>query len=292
MTHPASLFKTPEGEAQYLAAYDATLKLWPAPYEAMDVPTRFGRTHINAAGPKEAPPLLLLPGMLLSSTQWYLNIGELSRHYRTYAVDILGDVGKSVPTALPQTRAESAEWIAEVLNGLKIEQIDVVGLSLGGWLAMNLALCDPDRVRKLVTLAPAASLAPLNWQFFLRFMLTNLPIRSFGNSFTQWLFATPKAATKFTALIAQVSIGAKNFKFQKMVYPEVFADDELQRLQPPTLVLIGEKEVIYKPRPALDRARRLIPGVEAELVPQAGHASPLDQPAWVNARILKFLNKK
>ena len=41
----ASAFKTPEGEAKFLAAYDAELKLWPVAYEEIDVPTRFGTTH-------------------------------------------------------------------------------------------------------------------------------------------------------------------------------------------------------------------------------------------------------
>ena len=59
-----SAFKTPEGEAAYLAAYDAAMKLWPVPYEEMDIPTRFGMTHVVVSGPKDAPPLVLLARIL------------------------------------------------------------------------------------------------------------------------------------------------------------------------------------------------------------------------------------
>ena len=62
------MFKTPAGQARYFAAYDATLALWSVPVEALDLPTRFGPTHINACGPTDAPPLLLLPGQAISST--------------------------------------------------------------------------------------------------------------------------------------------------------------------------------------------------------------------------------
>jgi hypothetical protein len=62
MSHP-SPFKTPEGEARFRAAYDAGLKLWPIPYEELDVPTRFGMTHVVAAGPTNAPALVLLHGL-------------------------------------------------------------------------------------------------------------------------------------------------------------------------------------------------------------------------------------
>ena len=64
-----SMFKTPEGQAQYLAAYDATLALWPVPVESFDVSTRFGDTHINACGPKSAPPLI---GVLNDGGSWLL----------------------------------------------------------------------------------------------------------------------------------------------------------------------------------------------------------------------------
>jgi hypothetical protein len=58
MTH-TSAFKTPEGKAAYLAAYDAAMRLWPVPYEEVEVSSRFGTTHVVASGPKDAPPLVL-----------------------------------------------------------------------------------------------------------------------------------------------------------------------------------------------------------------------------------------
>ncbi|KAF5422297.1 MAG: Pimeloyl-ACP methyl ester carboxylesterase, partial [Candidatus Methanocomedens sp.] len=102
MSKSSSIFKTPEGQAKYLAAYDATLALWSVPYESLDVPTRFGSTHIIISGPKDAPPLVLLHGANDSATVWYPNIADLSRNYRTYALDTIGDVGKSVASHLPQ----------------------------------------------------------------------------------------------------------------------------------------------------------------------------------------------
>lgn len=61
MSTEVSMFKTPEGQARYFAAYDETLALWNVPVESFDIDTRFGKTHVNICGPKDAPPLLLLP---------------------------------------------------------------------------------------------------------------------------------------------------------------------------------------------------------------------------------------
>jgi pimeloyl-ACP methyl ester carboxylesterase len=80
MSH-TSTFKTPEGEAAYLAAYDAEMKLWPVSYEDIEIPSRFGKTHVVVSGPKDAPPLVLLHGYWATLTMWRLNIADFSKDY-------------------------------------------------------------------------------------------------------------------------------------------------------------------------------------------------------------------
>src|SRR5512147_1785816 len=89
----ADRFKSPEGAEQYRAAYDATLALWPVPYEALDITTDFGTTHINVAGSPDSPPLVLIHGAQVNSTQWYTNIEPLSRHFHVYALDVIDQMG-------------------------------------------------------------------------------------------------------------------------------------------------------------------------------------------------------
>src|SRR6266542_1458111 len=90
-----SPFKSPQGEAEYMAAYDASMCLWPIPYEPMDIRTRFGSTHLVICGPKDAPPLVLLHCFFTSLTNWAYNIADFSRDYRVYALDMMGQPSKS-----------------------------------------------------------------------------------------------------------------------------------------------------------------------------------------------------
>jgi pimeloyl-ACP methyl ester carboxylesterase len=69
----------------------------------------------------------------------------------------------------------------------------------------------------------------------------------------------------------------------------VYTDEELRRIAVPTLLLIGEREVIYDPRTAIDRARRWIANLEAALVPGANHGLPMEQAERVNKQIVGFL---
>ena len=72
--------------------------------------------------------------------------------------------------------------------------------------------------------------------------------------------------------------------------PSKFSDEELTKTKVPTLLLIGQDEVLYGSIDAtVERARRLIPHIQTEIIPNAGHLPNVDQPELLNVRILKFL---
>jgi pimeloyl-ACP methyl ester carboxylesterase len=131
MSETTSIFKTPEREKQYMAAYETVLALWSAPNRPMDVPTRFGITHINTSGPENAPAMVLLPGFGTNSTMWFPNMAALSSRFRVYAPDTIGQPGKSIPSGV-LAASNSSNWIADVLDGLGLEKACMVGISLGG----------------------------------------------------------------------------------------------------------------------------------------------------------------
>jgi pimeloyl-ACP methyl ester carboxylesterase len=288
-------FKSPEGEARYMAAYEASLRLWPVAYQAMDIPGRFGCTHLVVSGPPGASALVLLHGYFASLTMWAPNIAELSQDYRVYAVDVMGQPSRSIPDQPIRSRADFGEWLTTLFDALKIERAHLVGMSYGGWLTLNYAIGAPERVDRIVLLSPGGGFLPLVKQFFLRTMpLMFLPRRFVVNSFMSWLTYKENLHNAHTrpvydCLVDQMYLGARYFRMQAGVMPDVFSDDELRRLQAPTLLLIGQQEVIYDPAAALERARRLIPNFEGELVPRASHDMSFSQAQFVNARILEFL---
>jgi pimeloyl-ACP methyl ester carboxylesterase len=296
MTH-TSAFKTPEGEAAYLAAYEAAMKLWPVPYEEIEIPSRFGMTHIVTSGPKDAPPLVLLHGYMANLTMWSPNIADFSKDYRLYAIDVMGQAGKSIPDPDEPIgdAADLTAWLSETLNGLNLERIFLVGMSYGGWLALNFAMTAPERVRKLVLLSPAASLQPLVRQFGLRVMaMIFFPTRLTVNSLMGWMGIKDTPGDTLTRCVLDLAyLGMKHFRLvpeTARVMPGVFSDDELRALPVPVLLLIGENEVIYDAAKALVRARALLPNFEGELVPQSNHNMCASQYRIVDARVLDFLS--
>ncbi len=284
-----STFKTRAGEARSLAAYTAALSGWPVPYQEIDLPTVFGRTHIIASGPVDAPALVLLHGQESSATSWLYNIAGLSAAHRVYAIDTLGDLGCSQTIRLPASRADYAAWLLEVLEGLRIENVPLAGLSYGGFLALNFCLAHPARVERLVLLAPGCPNlgAPTFWWAYY-----GMPMMLFPSPFTVRRFisgASTRGYSPADPLHAQMVVGVPEMR-APMHLPPSFRDAELGALRLPVLLLLGEREIMYAPQAALQRARQIIPGIQTEIVPNAGHMLNGDQPEIVNRRILQFLS--
>lgn len=287
MTEVSSLFKTSEGEAQYLAAYDRVLACWPVPFEALEVLTRFGSTHAVVSGPPSAPPLVLLHGNFASATMWHPNVADLSRFRRVYALDIIGNLGKSRASHLPRTRMDYAEWLVEVFCQLGLDQAAVAGLSYGAFLAINLALYAPGCVTHLILLSPDLPLA----SFTLKGMVLGATMMLFPTRWTVSQFLRRTSVKGYEAndpYFEQRLIGNTQIRSLRHLRPAV-TQKELRKLETRTLMLLGQEEIMYHPQTALEEAQRLIPQLEAEIIPNAGHALNRDQPQQVDARILKFI---
>jgi pimeloyl-ACP methyl ester carboxylesterase len=107
-------------------------------------------THVRTFG--AGPPLLLVHGLMTSSYSWRYVLEPLGEHFTLYVPDLPG-AGRSARVLEPSYEPRAmARWIAALQRELGIYGCDVVGNSMGGYLAMWLALQDPEAMRSLVNL--------------------------------------------------------------------------------------------------------------------------------------------
>lgn len=274
----------------YWRAYDESLCLWPIPYNTTFVDTPQGSTHVVTSGAAEGDPIVLLHAASLSAVQWYLQAAELGAHHRLIAIDIMGDIGRSSQTGPIHTRSDAATWLAAVLKALCVESAILVGSSFGGFLATNLASHAPHMVRALVLLAPAATLQPFSTAANLFIRLGSLvPLPS---TVRPGLRAMMGGSLPDERIVRQMEMGVAGFRYDHAgIFPTELPDTDLRRLGCPTLVLVGEKERIYRAREAVERASALIARTCAEVVPGLGHLLGLQDAPLVNARISAFLEE-
>jgi pimeloyl-ACP methyl ester carboxylesterase len=286
------MFRSEAARARYLALYSARIREWPVPYDELYLSTRYGRTYVIASGAVDAPPLVLLPCMMGSATMWRANVAGLSRHFRTYAVDVIGEPNKSETEKLIWTRRGFADWFEDLLDALAIARTSIVGNSYGGFLALNQALFTPDRVDRVVLISPAGTFKRLSLKFFYYvFLASGLRLKGLHSRGRQWI----KNGVDFQAcdanweeMMALVTFEGARMNF---VAPAIFSKAELGRIRAPTLLLIGDKEVLYEPYETLALAKRRMAKLQAEIVYNANHTAGLARPEDVSERILRFLHE-
>ena len=261
-----SIYKSTEGQRAIMGFYDSLLARWPVPNETLNIPTRHGDTFVIASGEEAAPPMVLLHGSSTNSAMWAGDVVDYSRHFRVYAVDTLGEPGKSAPNRLPLKSLAYAEWLEDLFAALHIDKAVVIGCSQGGWLALRFSTSQPDRVEKLVLLTPGG-VTPVRASTVLRLIAVSLFGRRGMESINRMVFgdlAIPDEVKEFSALIMN------HYKPRTDPQP-IFTDEELARLTMPTLLVAGAKDCFYVSEKSTARLQRLLPRFKATIFPDAGH---------------------
>ena len=287
-------FRSAQAKAEYVALYQERAKAWPIASETRLIETPSGQTHVRVSGHPTDPPLVLLHGARGNGLMWIPNITALSAHYRTYALDTIGDIGLSVSQRKLTEADDYLNWLDEVLAVLVPESaLCLVGMSYGGGLAAQYAVRFAERIRKLVLLAPANALPP-SFGLIFRALLTLIPRTGFRQRFYYWLLrdmvqSGEAGQAQVDQAIADWEVAGRCFQSLSTVWLPVISDRALQGLKVPALFMVGENEKIYSAQKAVQRLNRVAPQIQTEIIPHAGHDIWIVQAQAVTSKILDFL---
>jgi pimeloyl-ACP methyl ester carboxylesterase len=287
-------FRSAAVRDSYLAYYDSlAAKEWPVASVERMVPTSYGQTFVRITGPADAPPLVLLPGAVATSLMWAPNIQALSQTCRTFAVDQIGDVGRTTCIKRVRRLSDLLVWLDEFFDALKLgDRINLMGVSYGGSLAAEYARYAPKRLSTVILLAPGATVLHLSAQFVIRLTLAAIAPRWGLRLLFRWIFADQvrKNPGWLGPMLDQVRIGMRSVQ-RRLPIPPVWKDAEWGVLSLPALFLVGEHETVYDAGKAVRRLKHVAPQITAEIIPGAGHDLTLAQADLVNRRILEFVKQ-
>lgn len=288
------VFSSPEGKSEVMSAYQAIIDKWPVPFVELTLSTSFGETHVIASGAENAQPVVLVHALLAAAPSWYRNVEALSQTYRVYAVDVVGEGNKSHPLKPIASLDDFLQWFTELIDGLGIDTLYLVGNSYGGFTAAYYAMKLPERIRKLVLIGPAATISPMR-PFYIHMFIPKamygffpkLPgLKRVMRSSVDWMHKGLPYDPLWEPLFYRSMVygGLIN-----QVFPRVYSEEEFAQIKAQVLLILGEKEAIYNNlQSAIRSARELIPGVEIEMIPDAHHVTAVANPEYVNERILQF----
>lgn len=240
-------------------------ELWPDPPATLDVDSDAGTTRVYR-WPGTGEPIVFLHGTGGTGLSWSAYIERLPGR-DLYAIDTIGDVGRSHQRAMIDDATGLARWLEQTLTGAGIQRAHMVGTSYGGFLALNLAVRAPERVAAL-TLIDSGGFAPFRLG---RFMLWGLPnlFGAMAPGPLRRLLARRRPLLEDPRIMRLALHAQMNHSF-KLPGPMPLTDQELRSITAPTVVIVAGKSAPFAPDVQAERAR-MIPNAEIEVIQRARH---------------------
>lgn len=244
--------------------------------------------------PEGSPTVLLLHGLGATGESWGLQIPALiEEDFRVIAPDARG-FGKSGFPGGSNSVKRMAEDIVDLLNAIQIQSCHVVGISMGGTLALQIAIDHPKVVSKLVLVNTFARLRPKQpgqwWYHLLRFLLVHFrDMDSQARLVADHLFPKPEQDALRNVLIDQIR-EANPRAYRSAVRSLALFDVQrsLGAIIAPTLVVSGKNDDTVP----LATQRELVEGIPTArhvVIQDSGHAVIAEQPACLNKILIEFL---
>ncbi len=274
----------------------------------LDVPV--GRMRISTLTMGEGPHVLLLHGLGATKASFLDTTAALSRRYRVHALDLPGFGSSSKPATAPYNAAWFARSIVGVMDALEIERAHLVGNSMGGRIAIEVGLTEPDRVNGLGLLCPAVAFVRRDWHRIVRVLRPELGIvphrfsrgmvdRQFWSMFADRDKVDPSVADIATDEFQRIYRSAPARMAFLASARNLYLDSpfgrngfypRLSELRPPALFVWSSHDRLI-PAGFAGHVRQWLPGAEQIVLDTCGHAPQVERPEQTNGLVLRFLSQ-
>lgn len=248
----------------------------------------------SGSGPET---IVFAHGLLWSGRMFDAQVAALRDRYRVITFDFRGQGGSEV-TAGGYDMDTLTEDAAALIEALDAAPCHFAGLSMGGFIAMRLAIRRPELLRSILLLETSADPEPR--ENVPRYRALNFIARWFGLRwvagqvmpimFGRKILDDPARAGELRELrrrmVTQHRIGIS--RAVKGVIERAGVYDELDRIDLPALIVVGDQDVATVPAKS-ERIHARIRGSKLVVIPGAGHSSSMEEPEAVNRAILEFL---
>ncbi len=250
----------------------------------------------SSDGDETAPPVLLVMGLAYPAAMWWRLVPALAERYRVLRVDNRGaGLTGDVPGAPYTVETMAADCVA-VLDEAGVDAAQVVGISMGGLIAQEMALTSPERVRSLCLMATHAGTEHAVWDDEALAMLGNrgeMTVQEAAEMSLPFNYAAGTARERIEedwAVRFPLAASPQGYLNQLAGASQWSGLPRLSAISVPTCVVHGEVDRLVP----VENGRRVagaIPGAELTVVPDANHLLMTDQPEQVEKVLLDWLDR-
>jgi 3-oxoadipate enol-lactonase len=242
-------------------------------------------------------PLVLVHGLADDHRAWRRTLSDLMLRHRVVMYDLRGH-GETSLGSPDGTLRQLAEDLAHLLHALKLERVDVAGFSLGGTIAMRLAIDHPEMLGRLVLVATSSRVGRGACEWYRERVAmverSDAGLRATLERDTADVYAQSPAELEEGLLIRRQSTadprGYANVCAAMAGLNAAPLDPELPRIGAPTLIVASDRDQHCPPKAAAIIAAG-IGGSRLEVLEGAGHAIPVEKPRELAGLMTEFLSE-
>ena len=247
--------------------------------------------HYLATGPAAGPVVVLVHGLGGSAEDWLELAPYLVKAgFRVYMPDLIGYGRSPRPAEFSYSVGDEAAMVTGFMNALHLQQIDLGGWSMGGWIVQRVAGAHPERIRRLILFDSAGLYAAPTWN-------TNLFTPTTAEEIDQLqalLMPHPPTVPAFVARdilrFTRERAWVIHRALNSMLTGSDTTDALLPRLKMPVLIAWGELDRIT-PLVQGEAMHRLVPQSELVVAPGCGHLAPRQCTTQMGPRVVAFLQR-
>ena len=245
----------------------------------------------------EGPPLLLIAGLASDSQSWQPIMAGLLSSFRVVVPDNRG-VGRTKPPDAEITIRKIADDCMALIRCLELPSVNLLGHSMGGFVALDLAIRYPGCVNKLILAGTSASNSRRNnallsdWASYLE---SGMDLRLWFRNIFYWIFSArffeDEAAVNDAVWLAveyPYRQSAIAFRNQVKAIASYNGSEGLSGLTSKTMVISGKEDLLFPPGACASLAQA-IPGAALTVIDNAAHAIHIEQPRAFTERVTDFL---
>jgi 3-oxoadipate enol-lactonase len=243
----------------------------------------------------EGEPLLFIHGLGSSTRDWELQVPVFSEHYRVITVDLRGH-GQTSKSKEPYSIKLFADDTVQLLDELHALPAHIVGLSLGGIVAFQIAVDDPAKVKSLtiVNSCPEMVIHTFHeWaEFWRRIVIIQLlGMRRLAAFLCDRLFPEPHQEDVRCEAIERLAANDKRAYINTLRAISGWSVmDRLDNITCPTVIMSGDMD--FLPMPTKESCVSRIANSELTIIDNSRHVTPVDQPEKFNSVLNTFLSKQ
>jgi len=260
-----SLFKSQSAKEEILELYDKKLAELNIESESQFVNTSFGKTHLLVSGNPSNPPLIIIHGSNGCAPIALESYPNLTDKYQVFAVDVIAQPNKSDGATMSMKDDSYGNWMNEVITGLNLDNVVLVGFSFGGLIILKTLINDQSKIKEVFMASPVYIVNgnPLKALFKIfipmkRYMSSKKP--EYIEKFLSVLFTD-----RDEFAIQYLSKVFLNFEMDFTPIP-IVKEREVKHITTPITLIAAQHDILFPGKKMINRAKKIFPSLKKSVL--------------------------